>query len=36
LAIVQAVAHAHGGEAKAENSPTGGARLTLRLTSGLE
>ncbi|MDA0328092.1 MAG: ATP-binding protein [Gemmatimonadetes bacterium] len=33
LAIVKAVAEAHGGEANAEDRPTGGARFTVRLPS---
>ena len=34
LAIVRAVAQAHGGDARAENRPEGGARITITLMTG--
>jgi two-component system OmpR family sensor kinase len=34
LAIVKAVAESHGGEARAENPPAGGARVTVALPAG--
>ena len=34
LAIVQAIAEAHGGSAHAENLPAGGARVTMTIQAG--
>ena len=34
LSIVQAIARAHGGEARAANDPDGGARVTIELPAG--